>query len=346
MARLSQVPYPANERKDPSATAIIELGQSLYRLQQTVLHPTAEREHRLRTSEHERARLESNLEYARTVLTQLERDTLGIKAPSRRSEVQGTLNQHRELLELLFDRLEDIRKIAVEDEYDSDGEDLLSEIIPTPSESMNSASGDGAASETAEDTSSDHLRGATSTVQATSLPEREPEPETPPAPVPEPHPQTAYTHTTQTMRSRRTAQTPSPTPSQTAHSTARAALFANRRKPAPPQTSTATAEAILDQQRLEQDALSESILKMAGALKASSQKFSTTLDQDKDVLGRAGEGMDKTERSMEAARGRMGALRRMTEGKGWWGRMILYAWVYGMMVTLVLMVFVLPKLRF
>ena len=53
-----------------------------------------------------------NLEYARTVLTQLERDTLGIKAPSRRSEVQGTLNQHRELLELLFDRLEDIRKVC------------------------------------------------------------------------------------------------------------------------------------------------------------------------------------------------------------------------------------------
>lgn len=234
----------------------------------------------------------------------------------------------------------------MEDEDDSDGEDLLSEIIPTPSESMNSASGDGAASETAEDTSSNYLRGATSTVQATSPPEREPEPETPPAPVPEPQPQTVYTHTTQTMRSRRTAQTPSPTPSQTAHSTARAALFANRRKPAPPQTSTATAEAILDQQRLEQDALSESILKMAGALKASSQKFSTTLDQDKDVLSRAGEGMDKTERGMEAARGRMGALKRMTEGKGWWGRMILYAWVYGMMVTLVLMVFVLPKLRF
>jgi len=36
----------------------------------------------------------------------------------------------------------------------------------------------------------------------------------------------------------------------------------------------------------------------------------------------------------------------MTEGKGWWGRMILYAWVYGLMLSLVLLVFVMPKLRF
>lgn len=85
---------------------------------------------------------------------------------------------------------------------------------------------------------------------------------------------------------------------------------------------------------------------MASALKASSHRFSTTLETDKDVVGRAGEGIEKTERSMEAARGRMGALRKMTEGKGWWGRIILYAWVYGLMVSLILFVFVLPKLRF
>jgi len=85
---------------------------------------------------------------------------------------------------------------------------------------------------------------------------------------------------------------------------------------------------------------------MAGALKASSQRFSTTLEADKEALGRAGEGMDRTERGMDATRGGMGALRRMTEGKGWWGRMILYAWVYGLMLSLVLLVFVMPKLRF
>lgn len=136
---------------------------------------------------------------------------------------------------------------------------------------------------------------------------------------------------------------------------ARAALFASRRSNtlkttasggAASSTATATAEALLDQQRAEQDALSESILKMAGALKASSQRFSSTLERDRDVVARAGEGMEKTERGMDAASRRMGTLRKMTEGKGWWGRMVLYAWVYGLMVALVLLVFVMPKLRF
>lgn len=159
--------------------------------------------------------------------------------------------------------------------------------------------------------------------------------------------QQAPTQTSQTLRPRNRAQSPTPSPS-AAHSTARAALFANRRKASAAQTSvsTATAEAILDQQRAEQETLSESILRIAGSLKASSQSFAQTLEADKDVVSRAGEGMEKTGRGMDAARGRMGALRKMTEGKGWWGRVILYAWVYGLMVALVLLVFVFPKIRF
>ncbi|KAL5612845.1 hypothetical protein BROUX41_004073 [Berkeleyomyces rouxiae] len=142
-----------------------------------------------------------------------------------------------------------------------------------------------------------------------------------------------------------------PVPESSAHSTARDALFGRHHGSgkgglAAPQTSNATAEAILDHQRAEQNVLSESILQMASALKASSQRFSDTLDSDKEMLGRAGEGINKTEETMDAASRRMSALRRMTEGKGWWGRMILFAWVYGLMVVLLLLVFVLPKLRF
>lgn len=154
------------------------------------------------------------------------------------------------------------------------------------------------------------------------------------------------TQTIQSLRSRPSVPSQSSASADASHSAARATLFANRREPAARQTSTATAEAILDQQRAEQDSLSGSILQMASALRVSSQRFSSSLEVDKDVVSRAGEGIDKTERGMDAARGRMGALRRMTEGKGWWGRMMLYAWVYGLMVTLLLIVFVLPKLRF
>jgi hypothetical protein len=123
-------------------------------------------------------------------------------------------------------------------------------------------------------------------------------------------------------------------------------LFASRRQPASPQASTATAEAILDQQRVEQDAISNSILNLASALKESSNSFSANLEEDKNVLSAAGASIEKSELSMEAAQGRMGSLRKMTEGKGWWGRMMLFAWVYGLMVSLILFVFVFPKLRF
>jgi hypothetical protein len=156
----------------------------------------------------------------------------------------------------------------------------------------------------------------------------------------------APTTTSQTLRPRGTRQPAMEV--DTSQTTGRAALFAGRRtsESLTAQSSTATAEAILDQQRAEQDALSESILKMAGALKKSSQRFSSTLEQDRGVLDRAGEGMDRSERGMDAASRRMGTLKSLTEGKGWWGRMILFAMVYGMMLVLVLLVFVLPKFRF
>lgn len=55
---------------------------------------------------------------------------------------------------------------------------------------------------------------------------------------------------------------------------------------------------------------------MAQALKASSQAFSNSLESEKDILGRATEGLDKNTSGLEAASKRMGYLRRMTEGEG------------------------------
>ncbi|KPM36802.1 hypothetical protein AK830_g9751 [Neonectria ditissima] len=350
MARLSQAPGVSLNRSAIDVSSS-ELSHLLLRLQQTVLHADVERERRLRTSEFERARVAANLEYARSSLTKLEHDALGIKAPGRRSEVQGDLNRKRELLELLLDRLEDLREMAFDDDDDdasSDGEDILSEIIPTPSDSMaDSISTD---MRTESSNQSDSAEPEPPEIAHETVPDPELatqaapalEPTPPPEAIPELPTQQDPTQTTQTLRPRGSIAPPAPA----AHTTARAALFSNRSQPAAPQTSTATAEAILDRQRAEQDALSDSILKMAGALKESSQRFSNTLEADKDVLSRAGDGMEKTELGMEAAKGRMGTLRKMTEGKGWWGRMILYAWVYGLMLVLVLLVFVMPKLRF
>lgn len=232
--------------------------------------------------------------------------------------------------------------MAVDEDDSSEGEDLLGDIIPTPSESVDSRR-------------SSNAPGGDS-FEEPKIPEPEPpEPPTQNETIPEPPTAASAiepaetstsdvlpTQTTQALRARSSASSPTPS----SHSTARAALFANRRKPATPQTSTATAEAILDQQRAEQDAMSNSILDLASKLKESSKSFSATLEEDKNLLGAAGASMEKSELSMEAAQGRMGSLKKMTEGKGWWGRMILYAWVYGLMVALILFVFVFPKLRF
>ncbi|KAM0436065.1 hypothetical protein ACHAPT_002957 [Fusarium lateritium] len=360
MARFTQAPGAALNRSSID-TASAELGILLVRIQNTILHTDGDRERRLRASEYERARVASNLEYARNSLTKLEHDALGIKAPGRRVEVQTDLNGKRELLELLLDRLEDLRQVAINDDDDdasTDGEDILSEIIPTPSDSIvdsvstdlrteSSEQDEEAEPEPPEITPEAAAETRPSAPAPTAPPDSSP-PEAPTTPSRQDEPEP--TQTTQTLRPRGAAASSTPP----AHSTARAALFANRSKPSTPQTSTATAEALLDRQRAEQDALSESILKMAGALKSSSQRFSSTLEADKEVVGRAGEGMDKTERGMEAARAKMNTLKRGSGGFEIWGMGLfgkfyfyfLYACVGGLMFLCFALVFFGPKLRF
>jgi hypothetical protein len=85
---------------------------------------------------------------------------------------------------------------------------------------------------------------------------------------------------------------------------------------------------------------------MAQQLKASSNAFASSLEEEKSILNRATEGLDKNELGMEAAQKRMGYLRTMTEGRGWIGRMLMYAWIAGLAVLALVVVFVLPKLRF
>jgi hypothetical protein len=85
---------------------------------------------------------------------------------------------------------------------------------------------------------------------------------------------------------------------------------------------------------------------MAQQLKASSHSFANTLASDSAVLDSAVAGMDRNELGLEAASRRMGHLRSMTEGKGWLGRMIMYAYIAGLAVLALVIVFVLPKLRF
>lgn len=96
----------------------------------------------------------------------------------------------------------------------------------------------------------------------------------------------------------------------------------------------------------DQEALTTSLVSLAAQLKQQTRAFQFSLDQDKGLLNRALEGLDKNISGMEAASKNMQFLKRMSEGEGWFGRMKLYAIIFGMWVAAVLLVFVGPKLRF
>ena len=64
------------------------------------------------------------------------------------------------------------------------------------------------------------------------------------------------------------------------------------------------------------------------------------------MVERAGREMARTGEKMDGVTQKMGTLRRLTEGEGFWGRVRLYCMVYGLMIVLILFVGVMPKLRF
>ncbi|KAI1772413.1 hypothetical protein F4818DRAFT_171626 [Hypoxylon cercidicola] len=357
MARLAQAPMtPRRTISNPDS--LPDLNRLLARLQENILHADTERERRLRTSEYERSKARVNIDYARSLLTKLEQDALAIKVHSRRQETQTDLNNKREVLEQVTERFRELEELSIDsDEDSSDGEDLLGDIIDTPSESTESASaadqrggaedaGEEAEAEADESTLipepriPDHLRPEASGSSA------RPEPTTEPAPPQ----QTPGTTTSQTLRPRGAGTSQQPASTDKGETSAlRTQLFGARASEPTTTTSlgaSATAEAIMDHHRSEQDKLTESMVGMARALKASSHRFASSLQEDTDVLRVAGAGIERNEAGLQGVAGRMGALRRVAEGKGWWGRVMLYVWIAGLSVAAVLLVFVLPKLRF
>ncbi|CAN8096698.1 unnamed protein product [Discula destructiva] len=340
-------PQARTQYTDPLA----DLGRLLSRLQQTLLRADAERERRLRNSEYERQKLAFNIDYARTLLTRMEQDAFGIKVLTRKQQTQTDLNRKRELLDNLTYRLKELEEIGAcapdDGNSSSEGEDILNEIIMTPSDSVDSRSTDlptqGSEEEEneAEDAygrreyeaqSTDHARHGQAVESLADFLSEEHD-----------------VVTSQDLRPRGKQAAASEVEKHhdidTAQSTGatRSLLFGDRSKEI---SEVATSEAILDHQRKEQEIVTEDLLRMANQLKLSSQKFGEALQEDTEVLSRAGEGLSKNELSLEAAARRMGAITKMTEGKGMFGRLMLYAWIFGLMVVMILVVFVLPKLRF
>ncbi|RDW89853.1 uncharacterized protein DSM5745_01628 [Aspergillus mulundensis] len=326
---------------DPSDLAALNLSRLVDRLEHNLLSPNADLKS-LRRSEYQRIRVGTNIEYARATLQALERSLPQIKPVDRRYELQSSLARNRQTLKQVQNVLDEIQAedeirasargngwdlVEDDEDADSDAEDLLE----TPEDTADEATPEDDA-QTARKASD--AAEVASAPPATTTNTVDTGPSSTPAPAPAPTPAA--------LRNRHHN---SASPSTTSKATATGSSLHNI-TPGPGAQAGAETEEALGTDRLEQENLTSSLLDLATQLKTSSQQFQASLEAEKSVLTRAAEGLDRTTGNLAVAERRMGMLRRMTEGKGWWGRMMLYAWIFGLWVVAILIVFVGPKLRF
>ncbi|KAF2143430.1 uncharacterized protein K452DRAFT_247990 [Aplosporella prunicola CBS 121167] len=323
MARTSTAPAPAAPAPtDPTLTSLTRL---LARLSQTLLSSSAPPT--LRSSSDTRTRVGANLEHARNLLLRLEHDAAAIKIQSRKQALQADLAAKRDTIKLLNQRLYELNQVGdTETDTDEDEED------------ERSAGRD--ASDSSDDDDDENAPSYAPALRDTSdtldREHREPSNNT--------ALHAAAENVASALRARRPQQgtsSSSSSPSSNNDKNTTQAKATGAHNP-----HLRAHETHMTHQRSEQETLTTSLLDMAQALKQSSMRFSASLDAEKDVLNRAGKGLDRSAEGMDSAGKRMGTLRRMTEGKGWWGRVIMYAWIGGLWILVLVIMFVLPKLRF
>ncbi|KAL2006627.1 hypothetical protein VTN00DRAFT_9295 [Thermoascus crustaceus] len=312
---------------DSDILAAVNLARLLARLEHNLLSPSADLKP-LQRSQYHRVRVGANLEYARSLLLQLEKSLPKIKRPDRRHERQTDLARKRQTLKLLKDRLDGISADA--ELHATTTPEIEGEVMTSDEED--------------EVEEEEDLLATTEEEESQTTSEIEIKEERPNIPPP-----TTTTDTTATTTTT-TTETPSPTlrhrprhPSHPSH------------PPAPEPTATATGTSYTQTQHTEQtltthlheqESLTTSLLSLASQLKSSSQSLQRSLEAEKPLLARAVEGLDRNVTGLEAAGQRMGMLRRMTEGRGWWGRVMMYVWIFVLWFVAVGIVFLGPKLRF
>ncbi|MCJ1390557.1 hypothetical protein MMC18_003417 [Xylographa bjoerkii] len=149
-------------------------------------------------------------------------------------------------------------------------------------------------------------------------------------------PSTSDGETTSILRSRLLPPSP-PASKTTAHS-----LFSNPTSPEAPMPSVPT---ILESDSTTQTQVTTALVQMAAALKQSSLALSARLAEDNVTLSTTASALDKNTDGMSAASKRMGMLRSMSEGRWWWGRMLLYGMIGALWLVALTIVFLMPKLR-
>lgn len=293
-------------------TLSLPLNRLLSRLESTLLSPTADPT--LATSQFARNRVGINLESARSQLLTLEKQSSTVRAQlSQKQQIQADLQQKRELVKKLSAKLEELNRLdeGPSDESEDDEGDEEDTVASRPSYAPARADADNGIDAGSEP--QEFLRSAA-----------------------ESHAQSQQ----QDLRSRKPLSAAS---NHTAASTtARENLFAGRKQ----HPDLETTEALMSHNRSEQDALTKGLLGLARSLKESTVNFGASLEAEKDVMKRAEGSLEKSSLGMEAAGRKMGTLRRMSEGQGWWGRVKLYGCIFALWVFLFLVVFLGPKLRF
>ncbi|KAM3418703.1 hypothetical protein BST61_g4680 [Cercospora zeina] len=289
----------------------IALNRLLQRLDNSLTDP------RLRFSQYERNRVAANIEHARALLLTLEKQTSTIRVQSQRQATQADLQAKRDWIKKLNTQLlelsaanEDSEDDEVFDEEDEDdtGRTEREDILNKYAPAVQTEAG-----------------LETGTTQNPRIDEQQ----------------------QQELRSRRPEATLQASDNRSAASTtAREQLFGGKQQQRHEKGELQKTEAMMSQNATEQETLTQGLLGLAKALKESSQQFGASLESEKDVLKRAEGGLDKNAQGMEAAEKKMGTLRKMSEGQGWWGRIKLYAFIFGLWVACFLLVFVGPKLRF
>ncbi|KAK5131058.1 hypothetical protein LTR08_001344 [Meristemomyces frigidus] len=289
--------------------SVVSLNRLLTKLDHSLL--SAESDPHLRSSQYERNRVGANIEHARTLLLTLDKQSATVKTQSQRQQAQADLQRMRDLIKRLNGRIQELNDLDEDDDEDEEDDD----------EDEGEESGKSLLKEYAP--ARQNISSGLDTGE----------------------PQESRTDTTQAneLRSRRPLQASDNRAE--ASTTAREQLFTGR-PPSQSQSKQQDYEARQSHDRTEQEALTTGLLGLARALKDSSIQMGSSIESEKDILKRAEGGLDKSAQGMEAAEQKMGMLRRMSEGQGWYGRIKLYAFIFGLWIACFVLVFIGPKLRF
>ncbi|KXT12137.1 hypothetical protein AC579_10390 [Pseudocercospora musae] len=310
----------------------IALQRLLTRLDHALFSTDADSQ--LRHSQYERNRVGANIEHARTLLLTLEKQSATVRlSQTQQQHVQADLERKRDWIKKLNTRLRELDAAAEHDEgEDSDDEEDGEQQGGNVVELYAPARHDTEAGLEIGGIDSDNPQNRSGKIDAAQI-------------------QQAMASQIQSeIRSREGRAQQSKLQASdnrsAASTSAREQLFSNRtREPANDGSLQAT-ETLMSHNRTEQESLTSGLLGLAKALKESSRQFGASLEAEKDVLKNAEGGLDKNALGMDAAAQKMGTLRKMSEGQGWWGRIKLYAMIFALWVACFLVVFIGPKIRF